>query len=51
MPNGTHHAEYRGMLIDDIITNFNKHREEYFIPSEWICVDKSISRYYGLGGG
>ena len=33
-----------------MVTNFNIHREEYFIPSEWICVDKSISRWYRLGG-
>ena len=30
---------------------FNLHREDSFIPSEWICVDDSISRWYGLGGG
>ena len=22
-----------------------------FLPSEWICVDESISRWYGLRGG
>lgn len=50
-PVGMNHGEYRWLLIDDMVTIFNKHREEFFIPSEWICVDESISRWYGLGGG
>ena len=29
---------------------FNQHREDNFIPSEWICDNQSISRWYGLGG-
>ena len=29
---------------------FNQHREDNFIPGEWICADESISRWYGLGG-
>ena len=45
------HAEHRWMLIDDMVEIFNWHREEYFLPSEWICVDESISRWYGLGFG
>ena len=45
------HAEHRWMLIDDMVNIFNRHREENFIPSEWICVDESISRWYGLGRG
>ena len=44
------HAEYRWMLVDDMVSIFNKHREENFLPSEWICVDESMSRWYGLGG-
>jgi hypothetical protein len=42
--------EHRWMLIDDFISNFNKHRATYYYPSEKICVDESISRWYGLGG-
>ena len=45
------HAEHRWVLIDDIVEIFNRHREEYYLPSEWICVDESISRWYELGGG
>ena len=33
-----------------MIQNFNKHQEQNFSPSEWICVDESMSRWYGLGG-
>ena len=49
-PANKSHAEYRWMLIDDMVEIFNKHREENFSPSEWICVDESMSRWYGLGG-
>jgi len=49
-PTSISHAEYRCLLIDDMVKIFNKHREDSFIPSEWICVDESISRWYGLGG-
>ena len=38
------HAEYRWLLVDDMVEIFNSHREDSFIPSEWICVDESISR-------
>lgn len=27
----------------------NHHREECAVPSEFICVDESISRWYGVG--
>ena len=33
------HGEYRWSLIDDTVNIFNKHREDSFIPSEWICVE------------
>ena len=49
-PDGLFHAEHCWMLIDDMVYNFNWHREDTFVPSEWICVDESISRWYGLGG-
>ena len=45
------YAEYRWLLVDDMVEIFNSHREDSFIPSEWICVDESISQWYGLGGG
>jgi hypothetical protein len=42
--------EHRWMLVDDFVNNFNKHQATYFYPSEKICMDESISRWYGLGG-
>ena len=44
-------VEYRCSLIDDMVEIFNKHREDVFILSKCICVDKSISRWYKLGNG
>ena len=41
---------YRWMLVSDFVKNFNDHRKKYFSPSSIICVDESISRWYGLGG-
>ena len=41
---------YRWLLVDGFVDRFNTHRARYFIPSELICVDESISRWYGQGG-
>jgi Transposase IS4 len=41
---------YRWMLVDDFVTNFNNHRAAQFYPSHLICVDESMSRWYGQGG-
>jgi hypothetical protein len=37
-------------LVDDFVKNFNDHRANYFNPSDPICVDESMSRWYGQGG-
>jgi hypothetical protein len=42
--------QYRWKLVDDFVTQFNEHRASTFSPSERICVDESISRWYGKGG-
>ena len=42
--------QYRWLLIEDFVANFNEHRSQYFHPSWLVCVDESISRWYGLGG-
>jgi Transposase IS4 len=42
--------EYRWKLVDDFVQNFNDYRATTFSPSERICVDESISRWYGQGG-
>jgi hypothetical protein len=49
-PEDLSHAEYRWLLVDDFVNNFNQHRANMFSPSHLICVDESISRWYGLGG-
>lgn len=49
-PEGMSSEHYRWMLVDDFVTNFNDHRSASFKPSSRICVDESMSRWYGLGG-
>ena len=41
---------YRWGLVQDFIDAFNEYRPVHVSPSEVICVDESISRWYGLGG-
>jgi len=38
------------MKCMDFVKRFNDHRAAYMHPGEVICVDESISRWYGLGG-
>jgi hypothetical protein len=38
----------RWMLVDDFV-DINEYRAANFVPSELICVDESISRWYGQG--
>ena len=45
------HSQYRWRLVDDFVKRFNDYRAEKRIPSEIICVDESINRWYGQGGG
>jgi hypothetical protein len=42
--------QYRWLLVDGFVERFNEYRKNYFIPSHTICVDESISRWYGQGG-
>jgi hypothetical protein len=42
--------QYHWKLVDDIVTNVNNHRANYFSLSDCICVDESMSRWYGQGG-
>ncbi|KAG7369876.1 transposase IS4 [Nitzschia inconspicua] len=41
---------YRWLLVDDFVEEFNAHMDQAFAPSEHMCVDESISRWYGQGG-
>ena len=36
--------------VQGFVDAINDHRQSYVHPSETICVDESISRWYGLGG-
>lgn len=40
----------RWSLVDDFVTAINNHRATFVTPCEVICVDESMSRWYGLGG-
>lgn len=42
-------VEYRWALVNDFVAAFNAHRERKVEPSELLCVDESIVRWYGLG--
>ena len=42
--------QYRWILVDDFIKNFNEHQAQNFFPSDEICVNKSMSWWYGQGG-
>ena len=44
------HSIWRCMLVDDFVKNFNKYQALHYVPSYLICVDDSMSRWYGLGG-
>ena len=47
---GINSEQYRWMLVDDFVNAFNSFRAAKYFPSEKICADESISRWYGLGG-
>ena len=49
-PEGMSHEKHRWMLVDGFVERYNSNRETHFIPSDLICVDESISRWYGQGG-
>jgi hypothetical protein len=42
--------DWRWSKVGDFVKAFNEHRASNFIPSHRICVDESISRWYGMGG-
>ena len=49
-PNDMTHEQWRWSLVEDFLDNFNNHRKKHWTASNVICVDESISRWYGLGG-
>lgn len=49
-PDSVSSEKFRWMLVDDFVEAINKYRANHFNPSDMICVDESISRWYGHGG-
>ena len=49
-PSNLSPEQYRWMLVDDHIANFNKNLARKYHPSDFIFVDESMSRWYGIGG-
>ena len=47
---GTSHKDHRWKLFEDFVTHFNKYHTQLFSPSDLICADESISRWYVQGG-
>ena len=50
-PQGMTHERWRWSLISDFVDRFNEHRATRFIPSDALCMEESMSKWYGLGGG
>ena len=48
-PDGMTHSTWQWMLVDDFVKNFNKYWASHYIPSDLICVDESMSKWYSLG--
>ena len=42
--------QYCWRLVDDFIKNFNEHQAQNVFPSDEICIDESMSWWYGQGG-
>ena len=49
-PEGMSSERYRWKLVSDFVHRFNEHRATRFIPSDRVCCDESMSKWYGLGG-
>jgi hypothetical protein len=43
-------AAHRWRLVSEFVDSINSHRAAHFSPSDLVCVDESISRWYGQGG-
>jgi hypothetical protein len=43
-------SQHRWSLVTGFVEAINSHRKKYFEPSDLICVDESVSRWYELGG-
>ena len=43
-------VQWRWALLQDFVDAINNHREQNVTPSEILCVNESISRWYARGG-
>mmetsp|Transcript_13087 Transcript_13087/g.15367 ORF Transcript_13087/g.15367 Transcript_13087/m.15367 type:complete len:489 (-) Transcript_13087:196-1662(-) len=50
-PEGMTHERWKWKLISDFVDRFNEHQATRFMPSDIVCIDESMSKWYGLGGG
>jgi len=37
-------------MVQDFVDRVNEHRSTHVQPGEVICIDESMTRWYGLGG-
>ena len=49
-PEGMSSEKFRWLLVDGFVDAINEYRAQHFNPSDMICVDESIFRWYGQGG-
>jgi len=42
--------QIRWSLVNDFVTAINQHRAAHVTPADTLCVDESISKWYGQGG-
>ena len=49
-PDGMLSERYRWMLVDGFVDRINDYRQNFYVPLQDICVDESMSRWYGQGG-
>lgn len=42
--------QFRRWLVNVFVAAINKHREDHVTPGDTLCVDESISKWYGQGG-
>ena len=49
-PEGMTSEAYRWMLVDGFVSRINDCRQRFYAPTQDICVDESMSRWYGQGG-
>jgi hypothetical protein len=49
-PHGMSLEQYRWKLVNDFVANINEYRARTFVPGSHLEADKSMIRWYGVGG-